>query len=271
MLNINLKVKIVLGHGTNCPLILFSFHRLILCYLFLFSSTLRIYTPSKIYDTIMEGGKKEDTTVMVEKICNCCGKEAEKRCSTCGDIFYCSVECQRNDWSTHKKVCGGGYVFKVVSIIAIFVYVLMYMYILMLCIRYVNVSFVIVMSIKEMHRHIFLYIHDNIWEMYIICQYIKKMHHMYLSYFSYSYTLPHISLIQQKNRQIKNSPRSSQEVGPPPNITSSSGFDFVAYFDNEHGEQNLVVWDFDKSTHPYFLDGDWTWSKAIPFVGEESF
>lgn len=78
-------------------------------------------------------------------------------------------------------------------------------------------------------------------------------------------------MIQQKNRQIKNSPRSSQEVGPPPNITGLSGFDFVAYFDNEHGEQNLVVWDFDKSTHPYFLDGDWTWSEAIPFIGQESF
>jgi len=65
----------------------------------------------------MEGKKKEDTTVALEKICNSCGKEAEKRCSTCGDVFYCSVECQRSDWSTHKKVCGGGYVFKVVSVL----------------------------------------------------------------------------------------------------------------------------------------------------------
>lgn len=135
----------------------------------------------------MEGKKKKDTEAVAAKICNSCGKEAEKRCSTCGDVFYCSVECQRSDWSMHKKVCGGGYVFKV------------------------------------------------------------------------------------KNRHIKSSPRSSQEVGPAPNITSSSEFDFVAYFDNKHGEQNLVVWDFDKSTHPYFLDGDWTWSKAIPFVGKESF
>ena len=76
---------------------------------------------------------------------------------------------------------------------------------------------------------------------------------------------------QQKNRHVKNSPRSNQAVGPPPNITKSAGFDFVAYFDNEHGEQNLVVWDFEKSTHPYFLDGDLTWSKVIPFTGEESF
>ena len=87
-----------------------------------------------------------------------------------------------------------------------------------------------------------------------------------------THTFPHIYLFnQQKNRQIKDSPRSGQSVGPPPNITGSSRFDFVAYFDNEHGEQNLVVWDFDKSTHPYLLDGDWTWSKAIPFVGKESF
>ena len=71
----------------------------------------------------MEVKKKEDTEAVAAKICNSCGKKAEKRCSTCGDVFYCSVECQRSDWSTHKKVCGGGYVFKVVSSsIAKFIY-----------------------------------------------------------------------------------------------------------------------------------------------------
>ena len=65
--------------------------------------------------------KKNDTNAadevlkVVDNCCNSCGKEAEKRCSTCGEVYYSSVKCQRNDWSSHKKVCGGGYVFKVVS------------------------------------------------------------------------------------------------------------------------------------------------------------
>ena len=78
--------------------------------------------------------KKNDTNAadevlkVVDNCCNSCGKEAEKRCSTCGEVYYCSVKCQRNDWSSHKKVCGGGYVFKVVShYYQINMYALLYM------------------------------------------------------------------------------------------------------------------------------------------------
>jgi hypothetical protein len=28
-----------------------------------------------------------------------------KRCSLCGAIFYCSVACQKADWSRHKLYC----------------------------------------------------------------------------------------------------------------------------------------------------------------------
>mmetsp|Transcript_23536 Transcript_23536/g.22568 ORF Transcript_23536/g.22568 Transcript_23536/m.22568 type:complete len:138 (-) Transcript_23536:243-656(-) len=37
--------------------------------------------------------------------CPVCDKESSKRCSRCKAIWYCSAECQRSDWKTHKKVC----------------------------------------------------------------------------------------------------------------------------------------------------------------------
>ena len=41
----------------------------------------------------------------------CSGCEAQKprtdlkRCSECKDVWYCSVECQRADWQSHRKLC----------------------------------------------------------------------------------------------------------------------------------------------------------------------
>ncbi|KAF7311695.1 putative MYND domain protein [Mycena indigotica] len=29
-----------------------------------------------------------------------------KRCSRCGHVWYCSVQCQKRDWKTHKRSCG---------------------------------------------------------------------------------------------------------------------------------------------------------------------
>ncbi|KAI0156770.1 hypothetical protein GGR57DRAFT_501158 [Xylariaceae sp. FL1272] len=37
--------------------------------------------------------------------CSVCGKPAEKKCSRCREAVYCSHDCQKNDWKTHKKVC----------------------------------------------------------------------------------------------------------------------------------------------------------------------
>ena len=34
-----------------------------------------------------------------------CGKDGISKCSKCKGKFYCSKECQRLDWSTHKKIC----------------------------------------------------------------------------------------------------------------------------------------------------------------------
>lgn len=37
-------------------------------------------------------------------ICTC-GKPGTKKCSGCSVARYCSVECQRENWPKHKKVC----------------------------------------------------------------------------------------------------------------------------------------------------------------------
>ena len=43
------------------------------------------------------------------KSCTVCSKSNRstklRKCSTCPDVLYCSYECQRLDWSQHKKVC----------------------------------------------------------------------------------------------------------------------------------------------------------------------
>jgi hypothetical protein len=38
-------------------------------------------------------------------LCNVCGKVAYNVCSKCKLIFYCSKECQKIGWKTHKLVC----------------------------------------------------------------------------------------------------------------------------------------------------------------------
>lgn len=40
--------------------------------------------------------------------CQKCGKSDQgyQRCSKCKEVYYCSRECQKDDWKTHKKICG---------------------------------------------------------------------------------------------------------------------------------------------------------------------
>lgn len=42
------------------------------------------------------------------KICeNCDERDLEfKKCSGCENVYYCSIECQKNHWDEHKKSCG---------------------------------------------------------------------------------------------------------------------------------------------------------------------
>jgi MYND finger len=37
--------------------------------------------------------------------CASCSKQATKRCKTCAVTWYCSKECQRKHWPSHKLVC----------------------------------------------------------------------------------------------------------------------------------------------------------------------
>ena len=38
-------------------------------------------------------------------VCEYCGGPAEKKCSACSKVFYCSIRCQKTDWKCHKLVC----------------------------------------------------------------------------------------------------------------------------------------------------------------------
>src|SRR5436853_2385615 len=46
-----------------------------------------------------------------ERKCAVCGKsqgenrQALKRCARCTKIWYCSANCQKSDWATHRKQC----------------------------------------------------------------------------------------------------------------------------------------------------------------------
>lgn len=42
------------------------------------------------------------------KVCNGAGTTSISRCGRCKTAFYCSRECQAQDWPSHKKTCGRG-------------------------------------------------------------------------------------------------------------------------------------------------------------------
>ena len=37
--------------------------------------------------------------------CRVCGKEDSKKCGQCHRVYYCSVQCQKKDWKSHKATC----------------------------------------------------------------------------------------------------------------------------------------------------------------------
>jgi len=37
--------------------------------------------------------------------CQGCGKDGEKKCGACGEVYYCSRECQKRDWKKHRAAC----------------------------------------------------------------------------------------------------------------------------------------------------------------------
>lgn len=42
----------------------------------------------------------------MENICQVCKDPAEKRCSVCKAVFYCSITHQKQHWPIHKQECG---------------------------------------------------------------------------------------------------------------------------------------------------------------------
>ena len=40
---------------------------------------------------------------MNQNTCGNCSKPSTLRCSACHQVYYCSAECQRQDWKKHKK------------------------------------------------------------------------------------------------------------------------------------------------------------------------
>jgi hypothetical protein len=63
-------------------------------------------------DKRVETPDDPDLYTRAPKICNFCKKRGErgaaklKKCQKCRKVYYCNSECQRNDFSSHKKICG---------------------------------------------------------------------------------------------------------------------------------------------------------------------
>jgi hypothetical protein len=45
--------------------------------------------------------------IEVANFCAVCDKDASSRCSRCQGVRYCSTQCQREHWATHKEICQG--------------------------------------------------------------------------------------------------------------------------------------------------------------------
>lgn len=43
--------------------------------------------------------------IQIRSNCKLCGKKGQYKCSKCGEVVYCSRECQFKDWANHKNNC----------------------------------------------------------------------------------------------------------------------------------------------------------------------
>lgn len=56
--------------------------------------------------TALKLSEKEESKTEKDAICAQCKKtDASKRCARCKKVYYCSAECQKSHWKTHKSVC----------------------------------------------------------------------------------------------------------------------------------------------------------------------
>ena len=50
-------------------------------------------------------GKHEENKVFMKMKCDVCETPDAKRCAGCGQVAYCSKECQKEAWKAHKSEC----------------------------------------------------------------------------------------------------------------------------------------------------------------------
>ena len=76
--------------------------------LFLMNTMVRMNNQEQLKKLMQECGLKQflhhETNLHVSK-CAVCSKKSKSQCGGCKMRRYCSRECQKADWKTHKKVC----------------------------------------------------------------------------------------------------------------------------------------------------------------------
>jgi len=62
---------------------------------------------NKGYDEILAKEIADAKEKSQQKSCSNgkCSKAGTKRCTSCSQAFYCSKECQKEDWKNHKPIC----------------------------------------------------------------------------------------------------------------------------------------------------------------------
>lgn len=85
--------------GKNIENIIYHFH----CGLIADKHCLKII--KKIYLDFFNADLLKIYKSLIKNICMCCSKQAKRKCGNCKLVYYCSNECSKKDWSTHKLMC----------------------------------------------------------------------------------------------------------------------------------------------------------------------
>ncbi|XP_026996164.2 tudor domain-containing protein 1 isoform X4 [Tachysurus fulvidraco] len=70
----------------------------------------RAFSPSLVRPTMPLRRPADCVTPVISnqgaaKLCNCCSKQGNLRCTNCKRICYCSEACQTQDWKAHRHIC----------------------------------------------------------------------------------------------------------------------------------------------------------------------
>ncbi len=61
--------------------------------------------PPDIVRLLTDSYRLADQPAAQKGLCAMCNKKAQNKCGRCRNTHYCSQECQRKDWPSHKNVC----------------------------------------------------------------------------------------------------------------------------------------------------------------------